>query len=928
MIGTFGTDPVRGLTGADAAQRRQQYGPNRLQSKPPTPKWRKFLAQFQNVLVLLLLAATVISVIAWVLEGARGLPYEALAIVAIVLLNAIIGYFQEERAEAAVEALQEMTSSTATVVRDGKQQVIPSADLVPGDLLLVEEGNSITADARLIDVTSLQMAEAALTGESHAVTKDIAPVSGDAPIGDRVNMIFSGTVATFGRGKAVVTATGMRTEMGKIAGLIQEAPEEKTPLQIEIDRVGRMLGIAVVLIAVLIVVTILLVDQVRTADAVVQALLLGVSLAVAAVPEGLPTVLTVVLALGVQRMAKRNAIVRKLSAVETLGSASVICSDKTGTLTRNEMTVRTVVTPGGRVDLGGSGYEPVGEILQHGSEEPAADPVLIADVRRTLMGGALANNATIEEQEGTWTIQGDPTEAALVVAARKIGIGADELDQRFTRIGEVPFSSDRKLMSTVQTDAEHGSTVAVVVKGAPDVLLARCTHERAGDEVKPLTPARRAAILAEVEALAAEALRTLGVAYRRIQHASYDAPNETLEAELIFVGIVGIIDPPRPEAQTAVATAQGAGIRVIMITGDHPVTAATIATELGIVPRGARAVTGAELEKMDDSQLLEAVRTVSVFARVSPEHKLRIVGALKDDGKVVSMTGDGVNDAPALKMADIGVAMGITGTDVSKEASDMILTDDNFATIVAAVEEGRSIFGNIRKFLRYLLSSNIGEVMTMFLGVIFAGVIGLVSGVGEAFIVPLAATQILWINLLTDAAPALAVGVDPVDPGVMDRPPRRRNDRVIDLEMWVGFLLIGTVMAVVTLLTLDLALPAGLIPGNSDLTHARTMAFTTLVFCQLFNVFNSRADYASAFSNLFTNKLLWGAVALSVLLQIAVVYIPFLNAAFATTPISLQEWGICIAMASMVLWFEEVKKLILRMSGYAARKTHVQVEAA
>ena len=931
VVAQLQTDPARGLSSAEAQRRREQYGPNQLQSKPPVPKWRKFVAQFANPLVFLLLIATVISIVAWVIEGMHDLPYEALAIIAIVLLNAIIGYFQEERAEAAVAALQKMTTAMASVLRDGKQQQIASLDLVPGDILLIEEGNAITADGRLVDVTSLQMAEASLTGESQSVTKDVSPVSGEAGIGDRVNMIFSGTVATFGRGKAVVTSTAMQTEMGKIAGLMQATPEEETPLQLEIARVGKLLGIGVVIIAVVIVATILLVGQVRSFDGLVQALLLGVSLAVAAVPEGLPTILTVVLALGVQRMVKRNAIVRKLSAVETLGSASVICSDKTGTLTKNEMTVRTVVTPCGRVELTGIGYAPQGEMLLHGSGEKPTDPILLADVRRTLLSSALANNSVLEQKEGAWTIQGDPTEAALVVAARKIGIGPEEMDQRFTRIGEVPFSSDRKLMSTVQTDAEHANSVAVVSKGAPDVLLARCTHERCGDEVRPLTEERRAEILASVEQLAAEALRTLGVAYRRIAHESYQAtPNaemEALEKELIFVGILGIIDPPRPEAKAAVATAQGAGIRVIMITGDHPVTASTIAAELGIVQPGARAIRGAELEKMDDAQLLDAVRRYSVYARVSPEHKLRIVKALRDDGHVVSMTGDGVNDAPALKMADIGVAMGITGTDVSKEAADMILTDDNFATIVAAVEEGRSIFANIRKFLRYLLSSNIGEVLTMFIGVIFAGVLGLVAEGGEAFIVPLAATQILWINLLTDAAPALAVGVDPVDHGVMKRAPRRRSDRVIDTEMWISFFIAGLVMAIVTLTVLDMALPGGLLPGTHDMTYGRTLAFTTLVFCQLFNVFNSRSDYSSAFSHLFTNWLLWGAIALSVLLQVAVIYIPFLNTAFDTTPIVLADWGLCIAMASLVLWVEEIKKFILRVSGYADRKTGARLQA-
>ncbi len=932
VVAQLQADPTRGLSSDEAQRRLQQYGPNQLQSTPAIPKWRKFLAQFTNPLVMLLLVAVVISLIAWYIEGMHELPYEAIAIIAIVLLNAIIGYFQEARAEAAVAALQKMTTAMAGVLRDGRQQQVASMDLVPGDIMLIEEGNSIAADARVIDVTSLQVAEASLTGESHSVTKDVNPISGEVGIGDQVNMIFSGTVATFGRGKAVVTGTGMQTEMGKIAGMMQAAPEEDTPLQKEIDHVGKLLGIGVIVIAVVIVATIVLVNNVRTFDALVDVLLLGVSLAVAAVPEGLPTILTVVLALGVQRMAKRNAIVRKLSAVETLGSASVICSDKTGTLTKNEMTVRTVVTPSGRVELTGIGYEPVGAVEMYGTDDPVSDPTLQADARRTLLGSALANNAVLEQKEGVWTIQGDPTEAALLVAARKMGITPEEMDQRFMRIGEVPFSSDRKLMSTVQTDVESEGAVAVVSKGAPDVLLSRCTHERCGDEIRPLTEDRRAAILVSVEQLAAEALRTLGVAYRRMAHESYSAtPNaemEELEKELIFVGILGIIDPPRPEAKEAVATAQGAGIRVIMITGDHPVTASTIAAELGIVEPGAAAVRGAELEKMDDAQLLETTRKCSVYARVSPEHKLRIIKALKDDGHVVSMTGDGVNDAPALKTADIGVAMGITGTDVSKEAADMILTDDNFATIVAAIEEGRSIFGNIRKFLRYLLSSNIGEVLTMFFGVLFAGALGLVSEAGEAFIIPLAATQILWINLLTDAAPALAVGVDPVDPGVMKRSPRRRKDRVIDRDMWLSFFLAGTTMAIATLAVLDMALPGGFFEGTHDMTYGRTLAFTTLVFCQLFNVFNSRSDYSSAFSHLFTNRLLWGAVGLSILLQIAVVYLPFLNNAFDTAPMAAQDWVLCVVMASLVLWVEEIKKFILRASGYAERKTHATVQRA
>jgi len=927
VVAELGSDPVRGLTTAEAQQRLRRYGLNQLETVPPQPRWRRFLAQFSNPLVLLLLAATIISVLAWLLEGAEGLPYEAIAIIAIVILNALIGFFQEERAEAAVEALKRMTTATATVLRDGRPQQIPSRELAPGDILLIEEGNAITADARLLEVTSLQMAEAALTGESQPVTKTVAPIPDAVGLGDRTNMIFSGAVATFGRGRAIVTATGMATEMGKIAGLMQATPEEKTPLTREIDDVGRKLGLGVIAIAVVIIATILLVDRVMTFAGIVDTLVLGVSLAVAAVPEGLPTILTVVLALGVQRMAQRNAIIRKLAAVETLGAASVICTDKTGTLTKNEMTVRTVVTPSGRVDLTGAGYAPIGEMLQHGTTQPVTDAVLRNEVWRTLLGGALANNAVLEEKNGVWTIQGDPTEAALLAAARKVGHSVESLERRFQRVGEVPFSSDRKLMSTVQADLEQAATLAVVVKGAPDILLARCTHERVGDEVKPLTPVRRTAILSQVEMLAAEALRTLGIAYRRIAEAHYDAADESLEYDLVLLGIVGIIDPPRPEARAAVATAQRAGIRVIMITGDHPVTAATIASELGIIAPGASALTGVALEQMDEAQLLMAVRTHSVYARVSPEHKLSIVKALRADGHVVAMTGDGVNDAPALKQADIGVAMGITGTDVAKEAADMILTDDNFATIVAAIEEGRAIFDNIRKFLRYLISSNIGEVLTMFLGVLFAGFIGLTAEESASFIVPLLATQILWINLLTDAAPALAVGVDPADPGVMTRAPRPRGDRVINREMWLGFGLIGLVMALVSLTVMDIALPGGIVSGEKDMVFAQTLAFTTLVFCQLFNVFNARSDDASAFHFLFSNGLLWGAVGVSVALQVAVVYVPFLNAAFGTTPLGWQDWALCIGMASLVLWVDEVRKLILRARVHTGRRKSVRAPA-
>ena len=659
------------------------------------------------------------------------------------------------------------------------------------------------------------------------------------------------------------------------------------------------------------IVTIMLVEDVRDVSALFDVLILGVALAVAAVPEGLPAVVTAVLALGVQRMAKRNAIVRHLAAVETLGSANVIASDKTGTLTKNEMTVRVVATASGRVNLSGTGYAPEGEVRR--DRAGTIDGALRTELERALAVGDRANNAELHERDGRWAVQGDPTEGALVVAARKAGLEDEALDARFERVGEVPFSSERKLMTTIHTDAQRQERLLVFTKGAPDILLARCSQELVGEESRPLTAERRAAILQSNEALAGEALRTLGVAFRSLPAGAFEAGevDERVEQDLVFAGLIGMIDPPREEAKQAVARAKAAGIRPMMITGDHPKTAAVIAEELGIAENG-RAVTGAELERMPDDTLDQTVREVSVYARVNPEHKLRIVKALQREGAIVAMTGDGVNDAPALKTADIGVAMGITGTDVSKEAADMVLADDNFATIVAAVEEGRAIFANIRKFLRYLLSSNIGEVMTMFFGVLLADAIGLTAEAGGGVALPLLATQILWINLVTDGAPALALGVDPADEGVMTEPPRARSEGVITRGMWAGIFFVGAIMAAGTLLILDASLPGGLIEGSGTMRYAQTMAFTTLVFLSLFTVFNARSDERSALVGLFSNPWLWGAVLLSLLLQAAVVYVPFLQQAFSTVSLTATDWIRCAAVGSSVLWLRELSKVVTR----------------
>ncbi len=910
VLAELDADARRGLSETEARARLERFGRNELVAEPPTPTWKRLLAQFQNGLVILLLVATVISAGLWLYQRESALPYEAIAIFAIVLLNAIMGYVQESRAASAVAALRQMAPAHANVARDGKRRTVPAAEIVPGDTIFIEAGDTIPADARLIHSTALQTAEAALTGESLPVSKDIAPVAGEVGLGDRNNMIFSGTTATYGRGNAVVTATGMRTEIGHIAGMLKEAPSNPTPLQKELGQLGKRLGVAVVIIAVVMIATILLVQNVRGFSAIFDVLILGVALAVAAVPEGLPAVMTAVLALGVQRMAKRNAIVRHLAAVETLGSANVIASDKTGTLTKNEMTVCVVVTASGRVRFGGTGYAPEGDVRVEGGAPLTG--ALSVELRHALTVADRASNAELQERNGRWTVQGDPTEGALLVAARKTGLNADALEARLERFAEVPFSSERKLMSTIHTDAEQKEHLFVFTKGAPDVLLMRCVQEMVGGEKRPLSEARRAEIVAVNEELAGRALRTLGVAVRELpadalEHGKVDG---SLEQELIFLGLIGMIDPPREEAKQAVARARSAGIRSIMITGDHPRTAAIIAAELGIAS-GESATTGAELQRQTDEALAQTVREVSVYARVSPEHKLRIVKALQDGGATVAMTGDGVNDAPALKAADIGVAMGIAGTDVSKEAADVVLTDDNFATIVAAVEEGRVIFANIRKFLRYLLASNMGELMTMFFGVLLADVIGL-RAVGSTVVLPLQATQLLWINFVTDGAPALALGVDPAQAGVMRQPPRPRDEGVITHRMWFDILFTGVVTAAGTLLVLDASLPGGLIAGSSGARYAQSMTFTTIVLFEIFTAFNVRSDERSAFAGLSSNPWLLGAVLLSLLLQVAVIYVPFLQQAFSTMSLSASDWLRCTAVASSVLWLHEVGKLITR----------------
>jgi len=911
----LGVDLATGLSGEEAARRLAADGRNELRARPPVPLWRKILAQFRDPLVYLLLVAVVVSVIAWAVEGAHGFPIDAAVIAAVVTLNGVLGFVQESKAENAVAALQSMTAATSTVMREGELATVPSAELVRGDVLVLGEGDAVGADARLFRASALRVQEASLTGESESVTKNVATLTAEAPLGDRLNMVFKGTAVAQGAGRALVTGTGMSTQMGAIAEMLDATEEEVTPLQREITAVSKLLGITVIVIAVVVMVVTALVNQVTTLGDFVTVLLLGVSLAVAAVPEGLPAILSVVLAIGVQRMARRNAVVKELQSVETLGSASVIASDKTGTLTKNEMTIERVMTASGAVRLTGVGYRPEGRALVDGTE--LTDPALTHEVGMVIGGGALANDAQLAEHDGEWQIQGDPTEAAFLVAAYKVGTAGQV--RSFQRRGDIPFTSERKMMS-VLVDPEGEGERALVTKGAPDVLLERCTHRQLGDQVVPLGDEGRASALADVEELSQQAYRTLGVAYRRIAAGTSVEDLTGAEKDLVYVGVVGIIDPPRPEVAQAIADAHRAGVRVMMITGDHPTTAVRIAEDLGIVDKGARAVTGAGLDQLDSAGLRDLTREVSVYARVAPQNKLQIVDGLQADGHVVAMTGDGVNDAPALKSADIGVAMG-TGTDVTKEAAKLILGDDNFSTIVAAVRQGRVIFDNIKKFLGYLLSSNMGEVFTVFLGVVLAGFLGLTGASDDAVVVPLLATQILWINLVTDSGPALAMGVDPEVDDVMARPPRQLTERIIDRRMWTGILSIGLVMAIATLMTIDIFLPGGMVAGNDSLEVARTAGFTTLVLAQLFNALNSRSETTTAFHRMFVNPWLWGALGLGAALQVAVVELPPLQAAFGTASMDLAHWAVAVAMASSVLWFDELRKLLWRVSvARAARR--------
>lgn len=864
----------------EAKRRLIEFGLNELVEKKKISPTRIFASQFKNFLILILLAAVVVSAI--ISEFV-----DAIVIFAIVIACAILGFVQEYRAEKTMETLKRMAAAKARVIREGEEIEIPARELVPGDILVLKAGDRVSADSRLIEAINLKVDEAPLTGESVSVEKQTESIKEEVPVADRKNMVFMGTDATYGRGKAVVVATGMNTEFGKIAEMVQAAEEPPTPLESRLEKMGKFL--VWVLIIVCAIVTVV---GIARGQPIMKMFILGVALAVAAVPEALPAVVTVALAIGMQRMAKHNAIVRKLPAVETLGCTTVICSDKTGTLTRNEMTVRRLFVNDETIAVTGEGYEPKGEFWIESSAEKHAisDPQKDDNIALLLRISALCNDAHLKSIDGKWTIEGDPTEGALTVVAAKAGMQQEKLNEQYSRIGEVPFTSERKLMSTIHTTPE-GRKVAYV-KGAPEVILEKCAFVFKNGEKRKLSQTEKEAISEINQKMASEALRMLGMAYKELPDTKGSFPQEDVESNLVFVGLMGMIDAPREEAIEAVKKCKRAGIKVIMITGDNKNTAMAVGKELGL--DGGRALTGAEIYKISDEELEKIVEDISIYARVSPEHKMRIVKALKRRGHIVAMTGDGVNDAPALKNADIGVAMGITGTDVAKEASDIVLVDDNFATIVAAVEEGRGIYDNIKKYLAYLLSCNIAEILVIFTAV---GIIGLP--------LPLVAVQLLWVNLVTDGLPALALGVDPADPDIMDRPPRDPNEGVFTRS--VKALIVG-VSAIILLGTLPLFYWAyGGEPLN--LIKAQTMAFTALIMFEMFNAFNCKSEKHSLFKvGPFSNRFLVGAVITSIFMQLIVVHVHFFNGPLHTTPLGLLDWVIILAISSTVLVAVEIGK--------------------
>jgi Ca2+-transporting ATPase len=927
---------TQGLSAEEAAKRLDRYGPNELKEKPRPTFLQLVVAQLNNFIVILLIIASIVSALLgdWI---------EAGVILLIVVLNAILGVVQESRAEEALAALKKMAAPESQVLRDGQRVSVPARELVPGDIVFLETGNYVPADLRLIEAVNLRVEEAALTGESVPVQKNASVLlDKDASLGDRKNTVFMGTVINYGRGRGVVVSTGMATQLGMIADMLQTVKEEGTPLQARLNQLGKSLGLAALAICGVVFLLGLWRSGVftqgfstETSATIVDSFMIAVGLAIAAVPEGLAAVVTISLALGMREMVRRHALIRKLASVETLGSTTIICSDKTGTLTQNMMTVTRLWVDGQLAEVTGTGYDPKGEFLIDGRKVDLADTPGLTTV---LWVGNLNNDAVLEpvpeSGPNAYRIIGDPTEGAMLVAMMKAWKRADELAVAYPRRKEIPFDAALKRMTTVHEitwieedgpspfhDQSKLGAHAITIKGAPDLVLELCTHyQTIDDQVRPLNDAMRASILEANDRLTNDALRVMGFAYRIEDELPDELTREFAEQGLIFAGLMGMIDPPRPEVRPALEKARHAGIRTIMITGDYPNTGRAIAESIGLLREGDQVHTGAELNDMDDRALAEEVKHTAVFARVSPEHKVRIVDALRANDEVVAMTGDGVNDAPAIKRADIGVAMGITGTDVAKETADMVLTDDNYVSIVAAVEQGRIIYANIRKFVFFLLSSNIAEVMIIFLATL------------AGLPMPLTVIQLLWLNLLTDGAPALALAMEKGDPDIMDRPPRPKNESIINNSMRLG-MVVQTIMQTGAVLAAFLIglywhqtagemLPDGQNPLSDllqqnwkgiDVQTAETMAFVTLSLCELFRAYTVRSEHASLFKlGLFTNRYMQYAVGLSLILLLLVVFVPFLQPIFNTHSLSGREWMVVLVLALLPAIAEELTKLYLR----------------
>ncbi len=923
----LGTNLTSGLTSAEARARLEKNGPNELKEKPRPGFLSLLFDQFKNFLIIILIGAALLSIFLdeWI---------DAIVILAIVILNAVIGVVQESKAEASLAALKKMSAPSARVIRDGQQQTIPARELVVGDLVMVEAGNYMPADLRLVEAVNLKSEEASLTGESVPVDKNAKVIlEADAPLGDRDNMAFSSMLVTYGRGAGIVTATGMDTQLGQIAELLQSSEEGLTPLQIKLDQLGKTLGIVALSICAFILVFGIVRDT-NPAMAfreglgaywgehgreVIELVMTSVSLAIAAVPEGLSAVVTVCLALGMQRMIARNALIRKLPAVETLGSCTVICSDKTGTLTQNQMTVTRGWAGGNEFSVTGEGYTPEGQFFAGdepfvATKDPGTNLLIHAMM---LCNDAKLEKTTDEDGRTIWKMIGDPTEGAMVVAAAKAGLSREETQQTYTRVAEIPFDSDRKMMTTIHESCELGPFVnslkngnraptpdryIAFVKGGPDLVLSYCDDVVFGDKIVPLTPELREEILEANHAMASSALRVLGGAFKTLPEVPQEPKPEEVERHMTFLGLQGMIDPARSEVKDAVVIAHGAGLRSIMITGDYKDTAAAIAKQIGMLTEGGHVVTGADINQMSDDELDSMVLHLNTCARSSPEHKMRIVDSLRRRGHVVAMTGDGVNDAPALKRSDIGVAMGITGTDVTKQTADMVLTDDNYASIVSAIEEGRIIYSNIRKFVFFLITCNVGEILIIFTSML----VGLP--------IPLTPTMLLFLNLVSDGAPALALGMEKGEPGIMNRPPRPVSEPIINRDMLIGIAVQSVSM---TVAILSSYLIAGAYPGASlsdpNLPVWRTVAFATLTLSELLRAFTARSERTSVFKlGVFTNKVMNYAVIVSILLVFAVIYLPFMNVIFGTVPLPLIDWVWVIPFALIDSIAAEVTKIFLR----------------